>query len=122
MKNRLQLNIIIDLAMFLAMVVTSISGIMIKIIAPLRRHATEDWVRELAEGLMLGVGRRWWAEIHLWGGIVLIALLVVHVVLHWKVVDGYFKKHIASKGLRTTLYVVLLVLLLIMTIPWIFIV
>ena len=120
MKNRLQLNIIIDLAMFFAMVATSISGIVIKLIAPLRRHATEEWVRELADGLMLGVGKRWWADIHLWSGIVLIALLVIHIVLHWQMVDGYFKKHIVSKGLRTTLYIVLLVLLLIMTIPWIF--
>ena len=48
MKNRLKVNIIIDLVMFLAMAVTSISGIVIKLIAPLRRTAESEWVREAA--------------------------------------------------------------------------
>ena len=120
MKNRLKINIIIDLAMFLAIAVTSISGIVIKIVAPLRRIAYEAWVRDAAS-LFFGQGmsRRVWADIHLWAGIVVMGLLVVHIALHWDMVDGFFKKHIANKSIRTTLYVVLLLLLITSVVPWI---
>ena len=118
MKNTLKTNIIIDLAMFLSMVVVSISGIVIKIIAPLRKFAQEEWVRELAKSLVVG-GRQLWKDIHLWSGVVLLVLLVVHIVLHWRVIDSFFSKHIRSGALRKTLYGVLLLLLLLSVVPWI---
>ena len=119
MKNRLKTNIIIDLVMFLAMVATSISGIVIKIIAPLRRNAEMEWVREAASCFFSVWNRRTWATIHLWAGVIVKALLVVHIALHWDMVDGFFKRHIANKMLRTTLYVVLLLLLICSVVPWI---
>lgn len=117
MKVSLKTNIIIDLAMFLAMAVTSISGVVIKVIAPLRRLAHEEWVREVASAI---VGhRRLWGKIHLWAGVVLLVLLVLHIIYHWATIDGFFKKHIKSAAWRTTLYVVLAVLSLLSLIPWI---
>ena len=118
MKPSLKTNIIIDLAMFLAIVVTSISGIVIKVVAPLRRFAHEAWVRDAASWV-LGCGRRMWVNIHLWAGVVLLVLLVLHIVLHWSVIDAFFKKHIKSSAWRTTLYAVLFVLLLLSVVPWI---
>ncbi len=119
MKSNLKLNIIVDLAIFLAMALTSISGVVIKIIAPLRRVAHEEWVRKSAEWV-LSCGRRLWADIHLWAGVVTLVLLVVHITLHWRVIDGFFKKHILNKVLRGVIYAVLLVLLLLSLIPWIY--
>ena len=119
MKNRLSLNIIIDLAMFLAIVVTSFSGVVIKIIAPLRRVAHEERSREVASWFFEGgFSRRVWADIHLWAGVIVMALLVLHIALHWQMVDAFFKKHIAGKTLRSLLYVVLLLLLIISVVPW----
>ena len=118
MKNRLKTNIIIDLVMFLAMVVTSISGIVIKLIAPLRRTAESEWVREAAMWFFQVWNRRTWAHIHLWAGVIVMALLVAHIALHWQTVDGFFKKHIENKSLRTSLYMVLLLLLIISVVPW----
>ena len=118
MKVSLKTNIIIDLAMFLAMAVTSISGIVIKIIAPLRRVAHEEWVRDAASWV-LSCGRRMWGKIHLWAGVVLLVLLVLHIILHWSAIDGFFKKHIASSAWRTTLYFILFVLLILSVVPWI---
>ena len=117
MKSSLKTNIIIDVAMFLSMVVTSISGLVIRVIAPLRKVATEEWVREAAM-IIVGSGRRVWKEIHLWSGVILLVLLVVHVVLHWKVIDGFFRKHITSGAARKTLYAVLFLLLLLSVVPW----
>ena len=118
MKNRLKVNIIIDLVMFLAMAVTSISGIVIKLIAPLRRTAESEWVREAAMWFFQVWNRRTWAHIHLWAGVIVMALLVAHIALHWQTVDGFFKKHIKNKSLRTSLYMVLLLLLIISVVPW----
>ncbi len=118
MKNRLKTNIIIDLAMFLAMVVTSLSGIVIKLIAPLRRTAESEWVREAAMWFFQVWNRRTWAHIHLWAGVIVMVLLVAHIALHWQTVDGFFKKHIENKNLRTSLYMVLLLLLIISVVPW----
>ena len=118
MKNRLKTNIIIDLVMFLAMAVTSISGIVIKLIAPLRRTAESEWVREAAMWFFQVWNRRTWAHIHLWAGVIVMTLLVAHIALHWQTVDGFFKKHIENKSLRTSLYMVLLLLLIISVVPW----
>lgn len=118
MKNRLKTNIIIDLVMFLAMVVTSLSGIVIKLIAPLRRTAESEWVREAAMWFFQVWNRRTWAHIHLWAGVIVMVLLVAHIALHWQTVDGFFKKHIENKNLRTSLYMVLLLLLIISVVPW----
>ena len=118
MKNRLKTNIIIDLVMFLAMAVTSISGIVIKLIAPLRRTAESEWIREAAMWFFQVWNRRTWAHIHLWAGVIVMALLVAHIALHWQTVDGFFKKHIENKSLRTSLYMVLLLLLIISVVPW----
>ena len=118
MKNRLKTNIIIDLVMFLAMAATSISGIVIKLIAPLRRTAESEWMREAAMWFFQVWNRRTWAHIHLWAGVIVMALLVAHIALHWQTVDGFFKKHIENKSLRTSLYMVLLLLLIISVVPW----
>ena len=117
MKNRLKVNIIIDLVMFLAMAVSSFSGIVIKLIAPLRRTAESEWVREAAMWFFQVWNRRTWAHIHLWAGVIVMVLLVVHIALHWQTVDGFFKKHIENKSLRTSLYMVLLLLLIISVVP-----
>ena len=117
MKVTLKTNIIVDIVMFLAMALTSIGGIVIKVIAPLRRFAQEEWVREAAQ-FIVG-NRRLWGKIHLWAGVILLVVLVVHIVLHWTAVDSFFKKHIPSRGWRIALYAILLVISLVSLIPWI---
>ena len=102
------------------MVVTSISGVVIKIIAPLRRVAEQEWVRKAAAWFFESWNRRTWAHIHLWAGVVVMVLLVLHIVLHWKVIDGFCSKYISNKTVRAVFYSVLLVLLLLSVIPWVY--
>ena len=120
MRNSLKINMGIDLLLFLAMVVTSISGVVIKIIAPLRRVAEQEWVRKAAAWFFESWNRRTWAHIHLWAGVVVMVLLVLHIVLHWKVIDGFCSKYISNKTVRAVFYSVLLVLLLLSVIPWVY--
>jgi Na+/alanine symporter len=67
-----------------------------------------------------GMGRRTWIDIHLWSGIVIVVLLVLHIVLHWKMVDGFFRKVIPNYALRYAVYALLLALVLITVVPWAF--
>lgn len=68
----------------------------------------------------LGMGRRIWHDIHLWSGIVIVVLLILHIVLHWKTINGFFKKQISNRALRYAVYALLLALVLIAAIPWLF--
>lgn len=105
--NKLKTNIIIDILMLVAMTIVSGSGYLIEEVC--RRGVT-----------FLGMGRRVWADIHTWAGIVLVALLIVHIVLHWKTVNGFFTKHIPNRAVRYIVYALLLALILIASIPWLF--
>ena len=120
MKNLLKINMGIDLLLFLAMVVTSISGVVIRIIAPLRRVAEQEWVRKAAAWFFEEWPRRTWALIHLWAGVVVMVLLVLHILLHWRVIDGFCSKYIKNKSLRGAFYATLLVLLLLSVAPWVY--
>lgn len=117
MKVSLKTNLLIDLLLFVSMALMSIAGIVLRVVRPLTRHAQEEWVREAAAWVM-SCGRGVWFKIHLWAGIVMMLLLAVHLILHWNTITAYMSKHIASKSLRTSLYFVLFLLLVISVIPW----
>lgn len=93
--------------MLVAMATVSLSGFLLEEVC---RRGVTFW----------GLGRRIWADIHLWAGIVLVALLVLHIALHLKVIDGFFCKYIKNRVLRYVVYLTLLALVLVTTIPWLF--
>ena len=119
MKTSLKTNLFIDLLLFVSMALMSIAGIVLRVVRPLIKKAQVEWVREAAEWVM-SCGRGVWFKIHLWAGIVMMLLLAVHLVLHWKVIDGYLSKHISSKGARVAITLVLLLLLVVSVVPWVF--
>lgn len=115
--NRIKTNIIIDILMLLAMASVSISGWVIKYFLPLggrMRHRSY-----LVSNEFMGMERCTWRDIHLWSGIALIILLVLHVVLHWNFISAFFKKHIPNNALRNFAYAFLLIISLISVVPWI---
>lgn len=119
MKTSFKTNLFIDLLLFVSMALMSIAGIVLRVVRPLIKKAQVEWVREAAEWVM-SCGRGVWFKIHLWAGILMMLLLAVHLVLHWKVIDGYLSKHIASKGARVAITLVLLLLLVVSVVPWVF--
>ena len=118
MKVSLKTNIIIDLLLFVSMALMSIAGIALRVVRPLLT-SQEEWVRNLAESIY-NSGKGWWFLIHLWAGIAMMVLLAVHLILHWKVIDGFFCKHIPMKWLRAIIYMVLILLLVVSVVPWLF--
>ena len=119
MKCSLKTNIFIDIAMFLAMFLTSFSGIVLRILAPLKHEV--GTLGDIAKWFM-SLSGKFWMEVHIWSGIVMLVLLVLHLVCHWSTIDGFCKKCVPNKVVRWTIYALLLVHLLIAVIPWIFIV
>lgn len=78
----------------------------------------ERWVKygsniELYFG---GLDRHEWGTLHLLLGLVLIALLVVHTILHWKIITTVYKKLIKQPLLKkviTRLFVIVCIALII---------
>ena len=105
--NKLKTNIIIDILLLAAMATVSSSGYLLDEVV--RRGVT-----------FMGMGRRTWIDIHLWSGIIIVVLLILHIIFHWKTINGFFTKHIPNKALRYVTYALLLALVLIAAIPWLF--
>ena len=77
MINKTKLNFWLDAVILIAFLVTSVTGVL----------------------LWLGAGRGEWITSHAWSGVVLLAGLILHLVLHWdwvKCVVGRFFKRLSS--------------------------
>jgi hypothetical protein len=79
--KQMTVNFIVNLVSFLVLLVLSTSGI---IIALPHEHGA-------GEKKILGFGRGQWGDVHLWLGIAFVALMLVHLVLHWDWVKCYVK-------------------------------
>lgn len=116
-KNKLSVNILVDLAMLVATALVSISGFILEVVIPsrhaVRMHGADSWCSHLC-----GLGRHGWGDVHLWTGIALLVLLAAHILLHLNIVSAFFKKRCPNRTLRMALYAFLLMLLLITIVPW----
>ena len=112
--KKMTVNIVIDVLMLVATSLLSFSGFLLEGILP-HCHGKGGVLKAF-----LGMGRHTWADIHLYSGIILVVLLVLHIVLHWSVIDGFFRKTIQNSTLRYLLYLFLLIVLVLGVIPWLF--
>ena len=112
--KKMTVNIVIDVLMLVATSLLSFSGFLLELVLP-HCHGKGGLLKTL-----LAMDRHAWADIHLISGITLVVLLVLHIVLHWSAIDGFFRKKIANAVLRYILYAALLVVLLLGALPWIF--
>lgn len=113
--NKLKTNIIIDVLMMIAFAAMSVTGCIMEYMptcAGGRGHGAP----------ILGLGRHGWGDIHLWSAIAVLVFLVLHIILHWSMVDAFFKKSIKSWLLRTLLYIFLAIITLATFVPWFFVI
>jgi len=69
---------------------------------------------------MLGIGKDSWHTIHLYLGIILLGLLLLHIVLHWKQIVALFRKFIVSDKTRLIVVIVFIIIsILLATFPFI---
>ncbi|WP_298238425.1 DUF4405 domain-containing protein [uncultured Algibacter sp.] len=89
------LNFTINTVMSICMSAIIGTGFLIKyILIP----GKERWVKygNNVELYWLGMDRHEWGTLHLILGLVLLALVIVHIFLHWKIIVGVYKKLIAQ--------------------------
>lgn len=94
--KRTSLNFIIDLVSFIILLGMVFTGLIMKYILP---PGTGGLGCSLHGGCGRGVhikdlwsmGRHDWGYIHFWLAVLFVALMVVHIILHWSWIKSYFK-------------------------------
>ncbi len=107
-------NLIIDAIMFISMMALIGVGLLTKYVL-LTGQKKWDKFGNNYEFSWLGLDRQGWNDIHFILGLVLIGLLVLHILLHWKMTIGIYKSLIKSRGMRIFIgwFILILSLLLV---------
>ncbi|MDD2247180.1 MAG: DUF4405 domain-containing protein [Proteiniphilum sp.] len=97
--NQSKLNLSIDIIMLLLLMPLAGIGFLIKyvLIPGIQRNERYGAGVELE---FWGLTRHQWGSIHLIISIVFLVLLLFHIILHWKMIVGIFKRMIPDKALR----------------------
>ena len=101
------LNYIVDIFMFLLMMAIIGIGFLMKFVLI---TGQEKWIKygRNVEESFLGVDRHGWGKIHLIIGLILFAVLILHLILHWRSITRFFQNAFAERALRISLVIVLL--------------
>lgn len=119
MKLKSKSNFIIDAVMFLCIMALTGTGFLRKYILLGGRASRETYGTKL-DMYMLGFNRDDWGTIHLYLGYFLLALLVLHIVLHWKQVKIMFRQLISGDSMRLIITVVfILISIFLVTFPFV---
>ena len=79
--SRTKLNYMLDAVVALAFILAAVSGIIFLFAG----SGGYQGGRNLSfRTEMLGIDRRVWSDLHTWVGLVMIAGVVIHLVIHWK--------------------------------------
>lgn len=114
MLDKPRFNLLINALMFLVLMAMAGIGFLMKyVLLP----GKERWVKygRNLDLTLFGLDRHQWGGIHLYLGFLLLGLLTVHIILHWKQIVGLCRRFGATEGGRTLaiLVFVLLAVLLI---------
>ena len=112
--QKFKLNFIVDALMFILIMGLAGIGFLLEYVLV---HGQEIPVKYgiNADIFLLGLDRHKWGDIHLILAFILLGLLVLHIILHWRVICVYYEKLILRSALRrvfTLLFAVLNIILL----------
>ena len=109
MKNRGVLNFVIDLLLFINLAfIAGIGFLMNYTLLPGRERVLK--YGDNTELYFLGLDRHQWGDIHQVAGFVLLGLIVLHIIFHWKIIVCLARKVFPQKILRLGLTAVLIVI------------
>ena len=97
--NKATLNFVINAMMFLCMTAIAGLGFLMKYVLLPGRESTIKYGRRV-ELALFGLDRHDWGAIHLYLGFLLLALLVLHIVLHWNMIPGLFARLVVNSRER----------------------
>jgi len=113
MKVKEKLNLIIDLLLMLALIFIAGIGFLIKYALPPGREKILKYGNN-QELYFLGWDRHQWGSFHLLVAFIMLGLLVLHIILHWKTILCLVRKAISPVWLRRSLWAIVGVLCLVL--------
>jgi hypothetical protein len=105
-KNLPKINLVIDAIMLIVLMLMAGLGFLIKyvLLPGYQRNAIYEGDVEL---YFMGLTRHDWGTIHLWLSLFFLFLMLVHIVLHWKMIVCIFRQMVSRKKNRRVLAVCL---------------
>ncbi len=97
--SKTRINFIIDAVMFLGMMALTGTGYVRKYVLLSGSAARAEYGRKI-EMTLLGITRDDWAQIHLYLGYFLLAMLLLHIVWHWKQILTIYYKWVPDSNKR----------------------
>jgi hypothetical protein len=99
MFGKAKFNLLMDITIFVAFVITAITGVFFWLFLPEGRGSSEMF--------FLGIPKSVWADVHDWAGVIMLSGAALHLTLHWKwikcVGKRYFGKLARQARLNFTL-------------------
>ncbi|MGC9471560.1 MAG: DUF4405 domain-containing protein [Bacteroidales bacterium] len=108
-NNRAKVNLIIDAFLLIQLMAMAGIGFLIKYILVPGEERNLLYGQDV-ELYFLGLTRHDWGKIHLWVSISFLVLILLHIILHWKMIGCIFRQMFAAKKVRTAIACVLLAL------------
>ena len=105
--KRAKLNLIIDALLLLCLAAIAGIGLLIKYVLVPGYQRWEIYGRNVSLFLWR-LDRHQWGTIHFIIGLVFLALLVLHVVLHWSMVVGIYRRLIPNRFARWVIALILI--------------
>jgi len=108
-----KLNLIIDVLLLLCMAgITGIGLLMKNVLVP--GYKSWDIYGRKVELYFWGLDRHQWGTIHFIIGLVFLGLVILHIVLHWSMIVGIYRKLIPNVTARWMTAIILLVLTIVL--------
>jgi len=109
MMKKLTLNLLVDLVMLLCLdLIVGIGFLIEYILVPgSERRAIYGANVDLT---FWGMDRHQWGEVHYTAGLVFAALVVLHIILHWSIIVGWFRRTVKRAALRWAIGLLLFVI------------
>ncbi len=106
--KRAKLNLIIDALLLLCLAAIAGIGLLMKYVLVPGYQRWEMYGRNVSLFLWR-LDRHQWGTIHFIIGLVFLALLVLHIVLHWQMIVGIYRRLIPNRFARWIIALILLV-------------
>jgi hypothetical protein len=97
--NKSKLNLSIDILMFLLLVVMAGIGFLMKYVVVSGEVRNEIYGNH-TDLEFFGLTRHQWGSIHLIISIIFLAMLVLHIIFHWKLIVGIYRSMFSSRILK----------------------
>jgi hypothetical protein len=97
--KKANINLVLDFILFILLITIASIGLLIKYVL---LSGKDQWVKygSNSDASFLNLDRHQWGEIHLIIGLLFIFILIIHFILHWKMISKIYIDLIKSRKIR----------------------